>query len=381
MSASRGDELAGGRFVVIRAGFGSPILAEDRDSGGVVEVVEVSKGEAPLLRHRVSLEEMISRVRSLADPRLLPPRCANPLCIPHESSDPDPPRTAAALSDAALRLMACVELAVSKGIEVDPARAWIVAGEIRLPAPAPALYWRRWAVDGAEPQELLNRVWSWYRPRRVALAGDPGTDVLPHACSASSVKELAAYFVSSSSSPQSDPVLEEWARFEPPEPDVDRVIELAEERYRLVGKSEPAEGYGVPPVDLLLAAAYHHRACVAWAEGCAEEARADVARAIAIDPYPRYLTTAALFETGPEAAAWHDRAVAAVSGAAQGVSWMQLDHRAMIDAEDVARAFHARGVHRWRAGDREGAVADLRASLRFVADERVQALLARALAG
>lgn len=375
MRLPKGDTFADGRFVVVRGGVGSAIIAEDREKGDLVEVIEIAEGEGPHLRHRVAVEEMIARLDALDDPRLLPPRWAHPLCVPYEPSDPDPPGSLAELADAALALIACVGVPLSKGIEVDPARAWLVDGAIQLPAPTPALYWRRWAVDGAESRELLEGVWRWYRPRRVTLTGDPGAEALPHSCPASSVQELSAHFVGLGAT--SEPPEGEWPRLERPAPSIDRVIELAEKRYRAVGKSEPAEGYRVPPADLLLASAYHHRACLRWRAGQADEARSDVARAVEVDPYPRYLTTAALFETGVAATAWHDRAVAAVGDVEPGIDWTNDDLRSQIDDEDAARTLHARGVHRWRAGNRDGAAADLRASLQFVNDPRVEAWLAR----
>ena len=270
-------------------------------------------------------------------------------------------------------------LLVADSAEADiappgPARpSWV-----RLPAPAPALYWRRWAVDGAGPEAFMAGVWEWYRHRRATM--EPRVE-LAREWDGSSVAELAARFAAECSNRDLGEArastLGEWPRFDPPRPDVDRVIELGEALFARVGRSEPAVDDEPPPADFVLAAAYHHRACLAWAEGRQDAARADVSRACAIDPYPRYLTTAALFEEGDVAAALHDEAVAAI---VDTDPFLEANLRERVDGSDAARALYARGIHRLRAGEHEAGVRDLRASLRHAPDPRVEAALERELA-
>ncbi|MEC7524512.1 MAG: hypothetical protein VYE22_31830 [Myxococcota bacterium] len=374
---SKGDVLVSGRFLVVRAGLGSPVLAEDREEGGLVEVVQSDVG----LLDRVALEEMLTRAHALGDARLVLALTTHPVCIPYEADDPTPASGTAELADAALDLLEVVGLALAARVEVDPRRAWLGSSGVRLPAPAPALYWRRWAVEGAGPELFMAGVWEWYRRRRAAM--EPRVE-LPREWDGSRVGELAARFAAECSNRALGEAraraLAEWHRFDPPRPDLDRVIELGEALFARVGSSEPAIDYEPPPADFVLAAAYHHRACVAWAEGRKDAARSDVSRACAIDPYPRYLTTAALFEEGDVAAGLHDRAVAAILEAHEDPFLDGGNLRERVDARDAARTLHARGVHRLRAGDHEAGVHDLRESLRHLSDPRVEAALERAQA-
>jgi tetratricopeptide (TPR) repeat protein len=119
--------------------------------------------------------------------------------------------------------------------------------------------------------------------------------------------------------------------------DFDLAIRLGEAELDEQLGSSPGREDRLPFVMVPLAAAYHHRACVAWSRGDRDQAARDLARAIELDAHARYLTTAALWsEAGGDldaAAEHHDRAVAATLAP---VGWY-VDDDGFGEDRDVAR--------------------------------------------
>jgi tetratricopeptide (TPR) repeat protein len=158
--------------------------------------------------------------------------------------------------------------------------------------------------------------------------------------------------------------------------DVDSAIVLGEAELADASRSEWAR----KQTRFDLAALLHHRACVSMEAGA--QAIADLERAIAIDPHPEYLTTLALAherdDTQEAARALHDRAVDAIAR----VSLTSEEPDADRDARPsfprrAARSLEARGAFRATHGDREGALADLRASLAMHPSASVERRLAK----
>lgn len=128
-----------------------------------------------------------------------------------------------------------------------------------------------------------------------------------------------------------------------------------------------------------LAAILHHR-------GCLTESASDVERAIALDPHPEYLTTLALWRERDgridEARTLHDRAVAALAEVAPPAAGQPRsgsrdeDFRSSFPRR-AARSLEARGAFRASHGDRDGALADLRASLSMHPSPSVERRLAK----
>ncbi len=143
--------------------------------------------------------------------------------------------------------------------------------------------------------------------------------------------------------------------------DFDHGIELGEAEYAAV--RDERRRWDAPPAGWALAAAYHHRGCVAWADGNREQAVRDVDRAIEVDPHPRYLTTRALWSEAL------DDGRAAELHAAAMKSVVQKDGESKRSGEpgvasrrqnNECRTALASAAFRHRQGDTAGAIADLR---------------------
>ncbi|MFO0591052.1 MAG: hypothetical protein U0441_26140 [Polyangiaceae bacterium] len=138
-----------------------------------------------------------------------------------------------------------------------------------------------------------------------------------------------------------------------PAVDWDRRVELGEHVVR-GRKRGPDESIAYP-----LAAAYHQRALAAHARGATEAADRDLARALTLDRWARYLVTRGLFrlERGEDDAATEDfeEAVRLAEKAAEETGRDPYE----LAPLDFARALHTRGVTRYRRGDLAGAAQDL----------------------
>ncbi len=145
----------------------------------------------------------------------------------------------------------------------------------------------------------------------------------------------------------------------------DRLIELSEAELT----ERPGDGYVVLP----LAAAWHQRACVAFARGDLTAALADLDRCLALDRWCRYLVTrGSIREAGGDLrGALEDFTEAVDSVRLHGPwnldddlnlpasHWLSADGFSAGAFEDGARALYARGVTRYRLGDLDGAHQDL----------------------
>ncbi|MFO0548321.1 MAG: hypothetical protein U0271_08045 [Polyangiaceae bacterium] len=147
-------------------------------------------------------------------------------------------------------------------------------------------------------------------------------------------------------------------------PDYDRIIELGEAERATRG----ADRY----VSLPLAAAYHARGCASLSRAALDSAERDVARALELDPWARYLVTrGSLCEARGDltgALRDYDSAVAAARPPPPTPDEVERIHEGLLveweryggDALEGARALYARGVTRARRGDLVGARDDLR---------------------
>jgi tetratricopeptide (TPR) repeat protein len=141
--------------------------------------------------------------------------------------------------------------------------------------------------------------------------------------------------------------------------DYSRMIELAEAERSTSAYPDN------PQLRLALAAARHQRACAAYAERDFKSALRDLNKAIALDPWTRYLVTRGVVREAvgdrPGARADYDRAV--TEARASGRPWAEDPIAAWEDFEEGAfegaRALYARGVARLKAMDIDGACADL----------------------
>lgn len=153
--------------------------------------------------------------------------------------------------------------------------------------------------------------------------------------------------------------------------DWDRLIGLGEEE-RAAGR-RPDNPYVCYP----LAAAYHQRACAAYARGDRDAALCDVERALSLDRWPRYLVTRGVLRAAlgdPEGACSdYDVAVSLARAPAPPESEAARDPDLVSPwewpgAEPVegARAHYARGVARYWKGDVAGAREDLEEALQAI---------------
>ena len=305
-------------------------LGRDRVTGARVLLAESWPGRwrGPVGALDVAtLRAMAERVARMNHPRVAQVLSVDPVVIeagPERDSQP-------ALShDEWLRiadeLASTIEELFAHGVSVDPMLAWVERtpegqAHVRLPAPVHA-----WDVRA---RDLLDSVARWVEARAGSRKlGRKVTYRLAPRLAAAGDRRLTATM------------------------DFDLAIRLGEAELDKQLASPPGREDRLPFVRVPLAAAYHHRACVAWSRGDRDQAAGDLARAIELDAHARYLTTAALWaESGGDldaAGEQHDRAVAASEAP---VGWYG-DDDGFGEERDAARTLTARAAFLARADTR-----------------------------
>lgn len=369
------------RFEVVSSGKWEPTLALDRETGRRVRIVAHWPFLPYLFLDRASVEEQHRRVAELDDPVLVPAIHADPIVVPHEVEEPRV--SDEALVDAMLTLLAATRRARLAGFTVDVGAAWLEADGPRLPVPSAPPELHVLAFD--RESHVVHAARGWLRPRiqrtrgRLAnLLGRP-TAWLEDGPGPHEVVPFARRLATRASDPAKARTLvvslEPWPAHVNAALDFDRGIELGEAALAGAPDRWPRNYLPAP-----LAAALHHRACVRWHDGDAEDARRDILRAIELDPHTRYLTTAALIGAG-NAGELLDRAIDAIPRPLDGEGQIfamdgPLD-RGELRARDASRTFHARASHRAKNGDVAGAIEDLDRSLASHPTDAARALLER----
>lgn len=335
MSLEEG-RLVAGRFEVARL---APGGAVDRQTNLPVRIVGASYD----LFDTVAMSEMLRAASEVSDPRIIAALHADPLVIP--AGEDEVVLNGTDLVDAAIDLIDAVGVATRAGVVVDPNSAWWSRYGLLLPAPSTRLVELRSRFRDRVTVSLAP-IEDWLAARGAQttwLRGLPFHD-------APQLLHARASRASARGAELARETAEGWQDVAHVPTGFDRAIELAEQaRAEQGGRRAPPLAAPRP-----LAAAYHHRACVRWADGKAEAARADVMRAIELHEHARYLTSAALMAPRREAGSLHDRAVAALFPKLRFPAGAEDTN--MFDAE---RTWLARGVHRVRNGDRPGAIEDL----------------------
>ncbi len=140
-------------------------------------------------------------------------------------------------------------------------------------------------------------------------------------------------------------------------------------RLTALGELALAERPGDAYTLLPLAAAWHQRACKALAESNLDAAERCVARALALDPWCRYLVTQGCIR---EARGDLAGAALAFERAVEPLRRPEPDELTLQrwnEPHEAARALYARGVTRYRLGDLAGAREDLREAEACLLDE------------
>lgn len=363
------DALVAGRFELTHWEKFRAHRGVDRQTGATVLLPRaVLAGFLDLEAMRVMAEV----ARDLGDARVAAVLHVDPVVLEGPPGE-FPKLRAASWVDAAIELADVVGALGRAGVLADCTDAWVVGGDdelsVRLPAPtvAPGLHFRPhdWPPMTSVAAWLRDRLGRWSCVRGfVPRALKEAVRRLPSHDPGAFVAALAEH--ATPRGVERARTLEPFAGPARPPIDFDRAIASGERELREVG----ADPHRRPYVALPLAAALHHRGCVAWARGDRDAAVADVDRALALDPHARYLTTRALFAEAlgdePGAASFHDRAVAAIQSPeiVHGIALLEpgADPPPRA-ARDAARTLHARGVARARRGDLEAAERDLEAAL------------------
>ncbi len=369
------------RFEITDTPKGAVPSGVDRETGARVLFPEPRWGDYFL--DVTAMRAQARLVRELDDPRVARVLSVDPVVL--EAAPAEHPLIAhREIIDAAIELVDVTSRLMHAGVGVSPSLAWIERDErgvarIRVPAPIGGfwlheLHPRRWHADGA-----VSGIGGWVRRMTKEAAGRARSAprgllacvrALPHDDTRALLAALAPY----ASDP--DRALRRAADIVPlparPRPliDLEAGIEAGERAFAAIDQlPERLRRFVIWP----LAAAHHHRGCLAWERGDRDAARREVARAIELDPYARYLTTAALFaercgETAL-AAELHDRAVSVIQPVPEPgphgiVVWTSdYEEPPWYAAPHEARTLHARGVFHAKHGRLAEALADLEASV------------------
>lgn len=330
----------------------------DRLTGARVLVVETWPAGWPVSTALdvAALRAMAERVLAMDHPRVARMLSVDPVVV---EAGPEHDAQPALTEDEWIRiadeLAETMEALFERGVvPVDPGHAWVERGqdgraEVRVPAPSgpPGLHYNEWRPQA---RYQLARIASWVESRADSAAlGDAIVRRMERRPSAADDRPLV------------------------PTLDFDLGIRLGEAELDKQLASPPGREDRLPFVRVPLAAAYHHRACVAWNGGDRELALRDVSRAIELEAHARYLTTAALWAEArgdlAAAAEHHARAVSAIQPKQQPGRY---DETAIIPIEfdrseradrDATRTLTARAAFLARAGRHEEALADLEASI------------------
>ena len=342
-----------------------PQPARDRQTGARV-LLPQHRGD---FLGTASLRTMARRVRELDDPRCAEIVCIDPFAV---AAPPENPPTGT-LDEWARATVDVVDLMVklrSEGIVTSPAHDWGWAerreGTLVPVVIAPAHAARFGPPRYGRPYSWITEVQSWLESRLPGRKLDRAERKLrkalktkheDHATAVDALFDaLAPHLGGTDPSAVADAARSVSA---PPRVDFDLAIELGEVAHaRMIAESR--QQWDTPYVCWPLAAAYHHRGCVAWQSGDRDAAVRDVDRALELDPHPRYFTTRALFAEAlddPKAGSFHDGAmlafIAPTTEREFGVEPPEVRQR------DECRSALARAAFRHGRGDTAGAIEDL----------------------
>jgi len=332
----------------------------DRLTGARVLVVETWPAGWPVSTALdvAALRAMATQVIAMDHPRVARVLSVDPVVV---EAGPEHDAQPALTEDEWIRiadeLAETMEALFERGVvPVDPGHAWVERGqdgraEVRVPAPSgpPGLHYKEWRPQA---RYQLARIASWVESRAASAAlGDAIERRMERRPSAADDRPLM-------------PTLDFDLAIRLGEAELARTTELAVREKR-----QGLRDHATMP----LAAAYHHRGCVAWSRGDREHAERDVSRAIELEAHARYLTTAALWAEARgdlgAAAEHHARGVCATQPKAPvgrydetAIIPLEFDRPERAD-RDATRTLTARAAFLARAGRYEEARADLEASI------------------
>lgn len=360
------------------ATFFDPIYA-DRLEGGYVLIPRVREDA---FLDRAARDAMVRAIEAMKDPRLGRLVCRDPLAIEAAPPSYRLDATPSEFARAAIDLLDLGAELAGAGIATFLFHAYAVRVDgqvqVRCPAPtAPADLHVRNIAPGSWAEEVAH----WLRVRVPEKKRFFSRRKRPKLGHREVLRALEARIrpLAPDESARLDAVVERASAVPTRRSialDFDAAIRLGEEVVAQV-----TEGFGNESTVWALAAAYHHRGCVRLRDGALDAAREDLDRAVALDPYPTYLTTRALLgeragESVESLRALHDQAVER----ARLRPPHEFEKPAKL-ARVTARTLWARGAFRLQrglAGGRE----DLARALELTPDdERIRRALERATLG
>lgn len=358
---------------------------------GAPVLFELRRG-AHVWDHDLAAEAAARRVAALALPGVVPVLHVGEVVV-YAEPPPDRPRgDCTAAEAAALAVEACAIAAALHaggvaglsfharnlrvvGAGADRRIAWLVPGAL-------GIGWLAMSQRDEAVRKAANQLWRLDQVARdvwglvdffVTLQPDGARlpDAIavlhrePERCAGLDVAALAAFFVLLAPALAVRVAALPRVAAVPPIPlDYDLVIRDGE---ALLAR---ADRYERKYYTLQLAAAYHQRACRAWAAGDRAAALPDAERAVELDPvWLSYATTRAL---ALEAAGRRDEARSVIAAALAAAPpplrpvqtmWEMRRQQNSPTAADLARAHATSGLLALRAGDADAAVASLRAAL------------------
>jgi tetratricopeptide (TPR) repeat protein len=381
------SELVGGRFEIAPPSKFEVRAGVDRETGAPVFVQSDfgSPYTPPFFLDDVAISCMAETVRELEDPRVAEVLWLDPVVI---AAPPGPQETltTAEWLEAAIEVIDVLVLLARRGVCAEPFRTWARRGsdrvEVKVLAPTPPqlqiLPWQELTLP-AEIERWLRQVFSRHREDVRAEVGS-ALKALPTDDGEAFLAGLAAHATPRGAARAREIAMPTRLPRVAGPLDFDRAVDAGEER---LAQEHGNRGSGGRYTAYGLAAAYHHRACVAWEGGHRERALADLDRAVAIDPHTRYLTTRGLYARAfgdvEGARDLFDRAVAAIPPHREpGERWRVDEQQDTQEraARDAARTLHARAALRATEGDAAGALADLEEAGRRCSSAPIERALA-----